>query len=151
MAAPVGAQPRPEAPWIPADSAVTANTDGTWKVVDVVDRPFVDDPAILGVWTSVDFASPARFNPFARSFPGDLYWKSVEFFPSGFAKGTFGTFVNTTVRWTSGWFLAPDNDSPTASRYQLQTIAGKDYLFVEWKSGDYTLRGQEPGWYVFSR
>ncbi len=30
-------------------------------------------------------------------------------------------------------------------------IDGTDYLFVQWKSGDYSIRGQNPLFYVFTR
>lgn len=32
-----------------------------------------------------------------------------------------------------------------------ETIGGRDYLFMEWKSGDYLYGGAEPGYYVFAR
>ncbi len=39
----------------------------------------------------------------------------------------------------------------TASRYELKKIKGRDYMFLEWKSGDYVLRGAKPFYYVLRK
>jgi hypothetical protein len=44
-----------------------------------------------------------------------------------------------------------DARNETAEAYSVKNINGKDYLFVEWKSGDYTFGGRKPYWYVFVR
>ena len=51
--------------------------------------------------------------------------------------------------WTKGFVLRKWNH--TACAYQLCQIDGVEYLFVEWKSGDYTYGGLEPQYYVFTR
>ena len=146
------AELRAAAPWILADSSVTSKADGTWTILDNVKRPFVSDADVLGVWKVVDLVeSPDQFNPYAVSFTGNLLWKQVEFFPGGFQKGTFGTFVNAGNRWTKGFYLNTNPNEATASRYEIQKVAETTYLFVEWKSGDYTMRASKPWYYVFKR
>lgn len=39
----------------------------------------------------------------------------------------------------------------TASRYVLEMREGKEYLFIQWKTGDYRYGNEEPYWYVFER
>jgi bla regulator protein BlaR1 len=39
----------------------------------------------------------------------------------------------------------------TASHYTIKKIKGSEYLFMEWKSGDYTIRGMKPAYYVMRR
>jgi hypothetical protein len=39
----------------------------------------------------------------------------------------------------------------TASRYILKELDGSTYMFFEWKSGDYTLRGMKPKYYVLKK
>ena len=51
--------------------------------------------------------------------------------------------------WTKGYVLRKWNH--TACAYEIRTIGGRDYLFMEWKSGDYLYGGAEPGYYVFAR
>ena len=42
-------------------------------------------------------------------------------------------------------------DEMTAEEYQIKSIDGKDFLFVQHKSGDYFYGGITPHWYVFER
>ena len=51
--------------------------------------------------------------------------------------------------WTKGYVLRKWNR--TACAYKIRTIGGRDYLFMEWKSGDYIYGGMDPGHYVFAR
>jgi hypothetical protein len=53
------------------------------------------------------------------------------------------------VEWTSGVVI--DKALVTASEYVIKEIGGKEYLFVEWKSGDYIYGGRKPCYYVFER
>ena len=39
----------------------------------------------------------------------------------------------------------------TASAYEIVMIDGKEYLFREWKTGDYSFGGGRVYWYVFTR
>lgn len=39
----------------------------------------------------------------------------------------------------------------TASPYFIQTIDGVEYLFMEWRMGNYIYGGCEPTYYVFRR
>jgi bla regulator protein BlaR1 len=146
------AQLRASSPWIAADSTVVPLADGTWKVSDNVNVPFVDDPAVRGVWTAVDWVrDPAAFDPSLGKTTDELYWKTVEFLPGGATRGLFGSFTNTFNTWTKGLYLGTNPSEPTASHYTIQTIANQSYLFVEWKSGDYTIRAKKPGYYVFKK
>jgi hypothetical protein len=44
-----------------------------------------------------------------------------------------------------------NSQSKTASRYTFKDIDGVKYMFLEWKSGDYTLRDMKPEYYVLMR
>lgn len=143
---------RQAAPWIPADATVTKADDGTWKILDNVKVGFVDDVAVLGIWKSDDWVSEIdQFNPYERGFVGELFWRSVEFQKGGFQVAFFGTFKNTFNRWTKGLYLGTNPNQPTAAKYEIRSIADKEFLFVEWKSGDYLFGASKPALYVFSR
>ena len=39
----------------------------------------------------------------------------------------------------------------TNSAYEIKKRGGKEYMFFEWKSGDYIFRGQKPAYYVLEK
>ncbi|MDO8805845.1 MAG: hypothetical protein Q7R35_15600 [Elusimicrobiota bacterium] len=117
----------------------TAKVDG--RLVDDINLPFVNDPAVLGEWVSVDFVrEPAQFVPGERQFEGSLYLAGLTFLPKGKTPAPwFG--------WTRGVVMHLGGDH-TASRYTIKEISGYKYMFFEWKSGDYIIRHQKPQYYV---
>ena len=110
---------------------------------DNIDLPFKNDPAVIGAWESVDFVeSPERFDPAAKAWQGDLYLKELVFLPKGKGNKPWWT-------WTRGLVL--HQGDRTASKYEIKKIGGAEYLFFEWKSGDYIFRGAKPFYYVLKR
>ena len=57
--------------------------------------------------------------------------------------------VKELLRFTKG-FVLNDRDM-TAEEYRVHKIQGKEFLFVQHKSGDYSYGGKTPSWYVFER
>jgi hypothetical protein len=107
---------------------------------DNIELPFVDDPPVLGTWESVDFvATIAEFNPDLRAMRGELFFKGLTFLAGG--KTTHPWFT-----WTKGVLI--HHGDQTASRYELRELKGRTYLFLEWKSGDFTISGRKPQYYV---
>ena len=118
---------------------------------DDVELPFADDPAVLGKWIACDFGEAEAFDPEAPPRE-DLFFKTVEFKPSGEVISRYGEEIiqgEQMQTWTKGYVLRKWNR--TACAYEIRTIGGRDYLFMEWKSGDYIYGGMEPGHYVFTR
>lgn len=112
-------------------------------IVDKIDYPFVDDPQVIGKWESVDFVRTVeQFNPNKRAWQGDLFLRGLVFKDGGQASWPWHG-------WTKG-LLTHDGDR-TASRYIIKDIGGTSYLFLEWKSGDYTIRHQKPWLYVLRK
>jgi len=113
------------------------------RLVDNIDLPFVNDPAVIGRWQSVDFVgTPDQFVPGQKHFAGDLYLKGLEFLPNG-------GMTPASVNWTKGVVIHPGDK--TASQYEIRALDGKTYLFMEWKSGDYTIRHMKPQYYVLQK
>ena len=52
-------------------------------------------------------------------------------------------------RWTKGTLLLQKRH--TAPSYELRDVEGKEYLFMEWKMGNYVFGGKEPSYYVLER
>ena len=113
------------------------------RIVDNIDLPFVNDPAVIGKWTSVDFVKePSLFTVGAKNFKGDLYLKELTFLPDGKTAKSWWT-------WTKG--VVMHSGDKTASAYEIKEISGRKYMFFEWKSGDYTILHQKPKYYVLKK
>lgn len=119
---------------------------------DNIDLPFVDDKAIPGVWEVKGFCRNIEaFDP-SKAPRSNLFFKQIEFKENGEVISIYGdkTICGAHMQtWTKGFVLRKWNH--TACAYQLCQIDGVEYLFVEWKSGDYTYGGLEPQYYVFTR
>lgn len=117
---------------------------------DKIDYPFVDDPAIVGKWQSVDFVSNIDdFTPDKQHFAGQHPFKGVIFGQKGGVYDWFSGISTGDFRWTKGFFISEQNI--TASSYTIKNINGAAYMFLQWKSGDYTIKGEEPYYYVLKK
>ncbi|MCL2518778.1 MAG: hypothetical protein FWF15_09465, partial [Oscillospiraceae bacterium] len=119
---------------------------------DNIDLPFVDDTNVIGKWVSVDFVKKVEnFDPAKQSWPS-LFFKSIEFYPNGEAGQIVGEAISPwKIRWTKGTTLVESGDGTKAPAYEIYNIDGTDYLFIEWKSGDYVWGKRKARYYVFKR
>lgn len=124
------------------------------RVKDDIDMPFLPDEQILGQWKACDFVEDINdFNCHQSHFAEDaLFWKEVIFFCGGncrrlFKDGSVDESPNAT--WTKNYVLGHGRE--TAERYVLKTLKGREYLFIQWKCGDYSYGGRTPCYYVFAR
>ncbi|MBR2411223.1 MAG: MerR family transcriptional regulator [Clostridia bacterium] len=122
---------------------------------DDTDKPFINDERIIGKWVAHSFLC-AEWDE--ADFPGeqesadDLYFKELHFFPDGNAKCVYADAVfegKDTVVWTKNYLLRKWNWS--ACEYEIRTVNGKDYMIIEWKSGDWRYGGYDTNYYVFTR
>lgn len=110
---------------------------------DNIDLPFVNDPQVLGEWESVDFVPDiSDFDPGQKRWGGDLYLKGLTFLPDGKTGKPWMT-------WTKGAVM--HHGDKTASHYEIKEMKDQSYLFFEWKSGDVTISGMKPYYYVLKR
>lgn len=119
---------------------------------DNVEMSFVEDRSVLGKWISRDYCRQIEtFEP-TKVRRENLFFKSVEFKPDGEVTSVYGdkTICGREIQtWTKGYLLRKWNS--TACAYQIRMMEGREYLFVEWKSGDYIYGNLAPGYYVFER
>ncbi|MBQ3068973.1 MAG: MerR family transcriptional regulator [Clostridia bacterium] len=118
-----------------------------------------DDAAVLGVWHTCDLVRTVESfdaNAMCSFIPHrDLYWRQAEFENGGTMKNGFRgedglvTDPPEKWRWVNGYVICTPQQ--TASRYIIRNVDGTDYLFIEWKSGDYIYNGDIPFWCVFKR
>jgi bla regulator protein BlaR1 len=113
---------------------------------DDINIPFKNDPKVIGVWESVDFVdAPENFTPGKKSYSDDLYLKKLVFEAKG-------KMPEPWRKWTKDYVLSSSGDGNTASAYTIVKLDdGKEYMFVEWKSGDYIFRGKKPSYYVLTK
>ena len=119
---------------------------------DNIDMPFSDDKAVLGKWTVKDFCRNTDDFSLSKTPKSALFFKSVEFKDNGEIISVYGDKIiggKGMQTWTKGYVLEKYNN--TACAYKIRVIDNKEYLFIEWKNGDYIYGGFEPNYYVFER
>lgn len=123
--------------------------------VDSTDLPLIEDDTVLGEWTYADFVdNVAEFDPNHKRFSvSSGYISGMCFLARGICTRTWhtrsGHSNHVTLRYTKGTLLNDAN--MVAEAYHIKEIEGREYLFVQHKSGDYQYGGMEPCWYVFQR
>lgn len=112
------------------------------RSVEPIDHPFANDPEIIGFWKSVDFVQTIDdFEPAIKKWNGNLFLKEVRFMEEGRTSSFF--------TWTKDWIW--HSDGKTKAQYKIKKFAGEKYLFLPWLSGDVTIRGQKPLYYVLKK
>ncbi len=113
----------------------------TAKIHEVMEN-FQLDPELVGRWISVDFVTrPEGFVPGRKNWRGDLFLKELVFYDDGRTEGPW--------LWTQGIIYHPGDK--TEAKYFIKTIEEEPYLFFEWMSGDVTIRGMKPNYYVLKK
>jgi len=123
---------------------------------DDIDLPFVNDEAVIGTWNAVDFVETIEnFEPENKIYNWDLYYVTAEFLPDGVLHNHYDNKNDELFmfeqKWTKGTTLFKSGDGTTAPAYEIRNFSGTDYLFIEWKSGDYIWGKRKPSYYVFKR
>ena len=119
---------------------------------DRCDFSFVRDDQILGGWKVFDCCrTKERFDP-NRPTKAALAVSCLRFEENGKANLSYCSLDETTgkqqlCRWTNGVLIREN----LACAYELRIIDGREYLFLEWKNGDYVYANRDPWHYVFVR
>ncbi|HBN86519.1 MAG TPA: hypothetical protein DDZ89_22100, partial [Clostridiales bacterium] len=125
------------------------------RIRDNTNMPFIHDEQVLGQWTVCDYVDEIQlFSPnVPPRYPKNvLYWRTVEFVQTGNCKLQFTSdhiFEKPRFTWTKSYIL--DHETEVAQAYEIRSINESEYLFVEWKSGDYVFARKEPSYYVFKK
>lgn len=115
---------------------------------DDINMPFVNDNRVIGMWHSVAFVQSIEdFS--ANNLIDNLPLKSIEFKADGSAEQNYMDNEMWQDKWTLGYVLNLHRN--TAAKYELRNIDKKDYLFLEWKMGNYIYGNKRPDIYVFTR
>ena len=103
---------------------------------------FENDPKLIGSWQSVDFVNDDNdFQAGTKKWTSDLYLKELTFKENG--------RTSTSCVWTKDWIYTADGE--TKARYFIKSVGAEMYLFCPWLSGDVTVRGMKPAYYVLKK
>ena len=130
---------------------------------DDIAKPFIPDDRVIGKWKAFCYFTPAeldkqQFVPFENPPKGSYnylaapYFRSIEFLQGGHVKAVYSDEVisgDDRHTWTRGLWLRKWNS--TACAYEIKEFDGREYLIIEWKSGDYRFGGMESDYYVMVR
>lgn len=131
------------------------------RIEDEIPQVPADDVAVMGLWKVCDLVrniDAFDLRNMCALLPYEaLYWRSAEFLSDGKLQNGFLNSADGKVnidkdevwRWVNGYVIC--NPRTTASKYVIKRYEGEEYLFVQWKSGDYSYGGAQPSWYVFKR
>jgi len=121
---------------------------------DDINIPFVNDPRVIGRWTAYDFtATPDGYIPPNHAWDQCTY-SAIHFMSDGgvrsyYRRGKEVVQDRSVQTWTRGYVLW--HTFSLACEYEIRSIEGREYLFLQWKSGDYVYGGMDPAYYVFVR
>jgi hypothetical protein len=120
-------------------------------MTDDVTYVFENDESVIGKWQYFDFVqSELSFDPHQSHWAGEIIIDEIEFLPDGLIEITrSGNSYQATPKWTKGHMI--NEIEETNSSYHIRVYDEVEYLFLEWKSGDYIYRDMEPYYYVFRR
>lgn len=136
--------------WVYEKVSDKAFTPEEISLRDKVDLPFVADRHVTGPWRVYDFLQKKEdFQPGKQVTPaGQLFFTRISFSEEGNA--VMETQSHTAaLSWTKGFLL--NKRQHLAPAYEITQAEGREYLFIEWKSGDYMYGGGRVSWYVFVR
>lgn len=125
------------------------------RIRDDMTTGFTEDRTVLGKWKVCDFVrNPDEFRhgEYNCCFPKEkLFFKWACFGKDGACEVQYGNEVLRApiVDWSMG--VIREWQSKLMQRYERRIIGETEYLFIQFKSGDYYYNHQEPWWYVFTR
>lgn len=120
-------------------------------IKDDINIPFINDQSAIGKWNTIGFISIKNKDNFSE----DLLKKGSDYPLQGLTFNPQGELLvefNGCLRkqgWTKNFIL--NQNQQLKCSYEIKHFNGKEYLFFEWKSGDYQFGGKVFGCYVLER
>jgi len=135
----------------------TLNEHGNHE--DSFDYRFFDDPTVHGEWVGyrvIDIDVPLYELPaeqLTQSEREDTLYERLSLRDGGAADIFFanGRSVEIDCYWTNGYMIMEQTEGTVAQRMFTAVIDDVEFLFMEFKSGDYSRRGEVYCWFVYTR
>ena len=116
---------------------------------DNIDLPFVMNKKMIGFWKSVCIVNKPEDSTPGLESKWKLWLKESAISPNGTALLSFENNDSSTLKWTKDLIL--DDRNITASKCNIKVLNNEEYMFMEWKSGDYTYGGKIACYYVLKK
>ncbi len=133
------------------DPKITVTKDANGGLHDSMDYKFVTDKDAVGKWEAIDFVDTLdQFNSKDTTRRKYVWPCTYNFYDDGkmvtsSIDGATGLNKDYEQLWTKGYVVATEDTVPA---YVIKQLNGKTFMLYEWKSGDYTIRGQKPSYFV---
>lgn len=129
-------------------SPIKVTMDDKGVIHESMDYKFVTDKDVIGQWTAINFvASIDEFDGKDITKQSFIENSIRNFYDNGreahYAEKANGAAV---TKWTKGYVWGSDD---VIEEYQIKQLNGKTFMFMQYKSGDYTVRGQKPNYMVY--
>jgi hypothetical protein len=138
---------------------VTTKDAKGWLVDTLTNYTFVLDKDAIGTWEQIDFVgTPDEFDGKDITRKKYVAIRIRNFYDNGLEvdyadKDKFIAEHQQQIEdlerigcdWTKGYILDGKDIVPS---YEIRQINGKTFMFIQHKSGDYTIRYQKPAYYV---
>ena len=129
------------------------------RIKDNTNIPFIEDKNLIGFWKSIDFVKEkASFNPqknYIRQYTEEkLFLDKIIVTNDNDCIATFNRLNNENtsknIKYTKGYIFNLCCKF-TSSQYEIIQKNNKEYLIIEWKSGDYIYGKMINGYYVLEK
>lgn len=122
------------------------------RIRDNINMQFEPDKEIVGFWKAIDIVmNPKEFSTEKSDEKADLFLDRISFSPDGRAVVEFNDDEHSVknTKYTSSYIMNVLFED-TASCYKYLD-ENKNYIALEWKSGDYIFGGIVIGYYILKR
>lgn len=121
------------------------------RIRDDINLEFTEDKNIIGFWKSIDcIFNKDNINPEVKQYPGELYLTDISISPDAKVTINFSDGKIKKSSYTKDYIYDLCYDD-TACKYELKTVGDKEYMIIEWKSGDYVFGGFVVCYYVLEK
>lgn len=118
--------------------------------LDDTNVPFIEDKELVGLWNSIGvIRDKENFNIDDIDSKNTII-KNLSVFPTSDANLTFTNNNSRSIYYTKD-YIKDLCFKDTMCAYEIRKVNNKDYLIVEWKSGDYVFGGFISCYYVFEK
>ncbi|MBQ9808062.1 MAG: hypothetical protein IJM55_04260 [Ruminococcus sp.] len=109
---------------------------------------FVNDEAVIGKWENIGWTENTGGTELAGLNKNSGEFNDLYFLPDGSLVQSY-----MDKKWYDKWTkeLIINLHRTTAAAYIIKEVNGTEYLFIEWKMGNYIYGGMRPEYYVFKR
>ncbi len=144
----------------PNKMEVTSKQDENGRFSDSFEYEFFDDPAVHGEWVycNVWMLGGAEIAATAEDIINYKFWgehiiDALSIHDGGSAGIYFCDVGGEPVQlqWTNGYLICKNDMGVFAERMFVSVIDGVEFLFLEFKLGDYSSRGNTNCYYIFVR